>query len=159
MLQSSKERASQQVTEIAILFINNRYVRHSELRDEAAAGQILSRVVSSCAIGPPVARVGVKIAAVAARRNEAGTNSEITKVFVFLTVARISAEHWLERGNYSGVIEILSVQFVQSRTVKGSAEVEVVTPRSLTHQSDLSEVGARTAIGAARHTDDDIVGR
>src|SRR4051812_630006 len=83
----------------------------------------------------------------------AGADDKIPERLVFEPVARVMAERGVECGENGLFTDVLKIHPVEPLAVEAAAEIEVVLARCPPAESDLGDVGPRTAVRAAAHAD------
>src|SRR3954465_12155797 len=85
----------------------------------------------------------------------AGADDKIPERLVFEPFARVMAQHGVEGAENGLFPDVLKMHPVEPLAVEAAAEIKVVLARCPPAESDLRDVGPRTAIRAAAHADGD----
>src|SRR3954451_14106165 len=85
----------------------------------------------------------------------AGADDEIPEMLVFKPFAREMAERGVECRENGLFPDVLKIHPVEPLAVEAAAEIKVVLARCPPAESDLGDVGPRTAVRAPAHTDGD----
>src|SRR5690606_31787770 len=82
---------------------------------------------------------------------------EVAEGLARLAQSRVSREQPVENLENFGLAEILGMQLVQALPRASTAEEQVIAARRLADQRDLGDVGARAAVRAAGHSEQNVI--